>query len=215
MIANSYAKPKRLCPDWLWRPLRQLAGFCGRKLSVVLHCGDYWTPDARITIGEHTYGVLRSTIPSRVPHMAISIGSYCSVAPGAKLIVGQHTTHTVSTFPLWPLVFPAAPATFGDVPLETIIIGHDVWIGANALVLSGVTVGHGAVIAAGAVVTRDVPPYAIVGGVPARVIRMRFSPEQIDSLLKIAWWDWPDTKVQASSELFYEPVERFIQANMI
>ena len=90
-------------------------------------------------------------------------------------------------------------------------IGHDVWIGANALILPEVTIGDGAVIAAGAVVTRDVPPYAIVGGVPARVIRYRFSPEMIDAFLEIKWWDWPLEKIKENFDLFYHP-ELFCKA---
>ena len=75
-------------------------------------------------------------------------------------------------------------------------IGHDVWVGQNAAILSGVTIGNGAVVAGFSVVTKDVPPYAIVGGNPARIIRYRFTPDQIAALLRIAWWDWPEAKVR-------------------
>ena len=80
-------------------------------------------------------------------------------------------------------------------------IGHDVWIGTEALILSGVSIGHGAVIAARSVVTKDVPPYAIVAGVPARVIRSRFDPATVASLLRIAWWDWPREKIETALPL--------------
>lgn len=78
-----------------------------------------------------------------------------------------------------------------------IVVGSDVWLGTNCTVVAGVTIGHGAIVAAGAIVTKDVEPYAIVAGNPARLIRKRCSDEQIRDLLAIAWWDWPDEKIQA------------------
>ena len=93
-----------------------------------------------------------------------------------------------------------------------IIIGNDVWIGQNAVVLPGVTVHDGAVCAAGAVVTHDVPPYTIVGGVPARIIKKRYPDQMIEKLLKIRWWNWTDAKIRENLEYFYQPevfVEKF------
>ncbi len=91
-----------------------------------------------------------------------------------------------------------------------IVVGSDVWLGVGALILSGVTVGHGAVVAAGAVVVKDVPPYAIVGGKPARILRMRFERETVEALLRIAWWDWPQDKIIAEiSALCDMPAEEF------
>lgn len=88
-------------------------------------------------------------------------------------------------------------------------IGNDVWIGANAVILPGVTVGDGAVIAAGAVVTKDVKPYSIVGGVPAKLIKYRFEPWQIELLLKLKWWDWPLEKIKENITLFQNPKKFF------
>lgn len=86
------------------------------------------------------------------------------------------------------------------------VVGNDVWIGARALIMSGVNIGNGAVVAAGSVVTKDVPPYAIVGGNPAKIIRYRFDASVIDKLQQIAWWDWPDDKIQAElPSLLSEP----------
>jgi acetyltransferase-like isoleucine patch superfamily enzyme len=83
------------------------------------------------------------------------------------------------------------PTSRGDVE-----IGSDVWLGTGVLILSGVKIGHGTVVAARSVVTRDIPPYSIAAGVPARVVRQRFSDDQIQRLQKIAWWDWPDARIQ-------------------
>jgi virginiamycin A acetyltransferase len=128
------------------------------------------------------------------------IGKFCAIAHGAIFILngGNHLIDTVSSFPFsifggeWAAAEPKAWPDKGGIT-----IGHDVWIGYEATIMPGVTVGHGAVIAAKAVVTNDVPPYAIAGGNPARVIRSRHAPEDIAALLRIAWWDWPIERITA------------------
>lgn len=123
----------------------------------------------------------------------VTIGKFCSIGPEVRIGLGRHPLQLKSTFP----GFYTSSDYYGvkqeyknDEPAyERIIIGHDVWIGTRAMILDGVTVGTGAVIAAGAVVTKNVPPYAIVGGVPAKIISFRFSEVEIDSLLKSQWWD--------------------------
>ena len=90
------------------------------------------------------------------------------------------------------------------------VIGNDVWVGMNVIIMRGVTIGDGAVIAAGSVVTADVEPYSIAGGIPAKHIRYRFSKEIIESLLEIRWWDWPEEKIRKNVHLFYD-IENFIR----
>lgn len=90
---------------------------------------------------------------------------------------------------------------------EAVEIGHDVWIGEGARILRPVVLGHGCVIAAGAVVTRDVPPYAIVAGVPARILRYRIPEELIPQMLSIAWWDWEPQVIRKKIRHFYDPVK--------
>ena len=165
--------------------------------------------DPRVQIGAHTYGISHRTMKLFGPDDRVTIGKYCSIAEGVKFICGEHSTSLVSTYPLGILPFVESVPEIDSITKGPIAVGNDVWIGTNAIVLSGVTVGDGAVVAAGAVVTRDVPPYAMVAGVPARVIKMRFTVEQIESLLRIAWWHWPEDRIKANIGLFYSGVDAF------
>ena len=130
------------------------------------------------------------------------IGKYCSIAPNVKMVLGTHPSEKfVSTCPVFYSTRPGRGFTFARETLfeefkyidelhkVSIRIGNDVWIGANALILQGVTIGDGAIIAAGAVITKDVEPYSIVGGVPAKEIRKRFTEHQINILKNVRWWD--------------------------
>ena len=130
----------------------------------------------------------------------LKIGKFCSIASGAKFLFNSanHTLRSLSTYP-FPIFYDEwEHGIWADKAWDNkgdIVIGNDVWIGFEAVILSGVTIGDGAIIGARAVVTKDVPPYTIVGGVPARPIRKRFSDEKIESLLKLKWWDLPPQKV--------------------
>ena len=129
------------------------------------------------------------------------IGKFCSIACGAKFLFNSanHKMASLSTY-TFPLFFEEWGLEKENVAQAwdqkgDIIIGNDVWIGYEAVVLSGVTIGDGAVIGCRAVVTKDIPPYTIVGGVPAKPIRKRFDEETIKELQKIKWWDWPEEKI--------------------
>jgi acetyltransferase-like isoleucine patch superfamily enzyme len=165
--------------------------------------------DRRIKVGRFTYGVGEQTALLFRDDDRVEIGSYCSFAFGVLIVAsGEHFYKRVANFP-----FRAAWLGDGDADTHRkgpVRIGNDVWVGANATILSGVTIGDGAVVAAGAVVVDDVPPYAIVGGVPAKFIKFRFSPDVVAHLLAIRWWDWPEVEVRARLDLFYADVEMFI-----
>ncbi len=118
----------------------------------------------------------------------------------------NHNYNVVSTFPFKHRINIDDPR---DLFLDNVVIGNDVWIGANAIILPGVNIGDGAVIGAGTVVTKDVPPYAIVGGNPARVIKYRFDENTINTLLKIKWWDFPYQTIIDNIDQFYS-VDKFI-----
>ena len=123
-----------------------------------------------------------------------SIGKFCSIANDVCIGLGKHPTNLFSTSTLFyrkinTLKINLIEEDYNFAEHENIYIGHDVWIGFRAIILDGVTIGHGAIIASNAVVTKDVPPYAIVGGVPAKIIKYRFDEKKINHLLYSKWWD--------------------------
>jgi len=132
-----------------------------------------------------------------------TIGKFCSIANAVRINPGNHPTwrvvqhHATYRSEAYGLG-PDDEAFFAWRQAHRVIIGHDVWIGHGATLTAGVRIGTGAVIGAGAVVTRDVAPYTIVGGVPAHVIRRRFSEDQAARLLALAWWDWPRARFAAA-----------------
>lgn len=141
-----------------------------------------------------------------INHDKLKIGKFCSIACGAKFLFNSanHTVKSLSTYP-FPIFFEEWGLDVRDITTAwdnkgDIVIGNDVWIGYEAVIMSGVTIGDGAIIGTRAVVTKDVPPYTIVGGVPAKQIRKRFSEETISELLKWKWWDWTFEKISQNIE---------------
>ncbi len=137
-------------------------------------------------------------------HDKLKIGKFCSIACGAKFIfnAANHSLGSLSTYP-FPIFFEEWGLNPDTASISTawdnkgnITIGNDVWIGYEAVIMSGVTVGDGAVIGTRAVVTKDVPPYTVVGGVPAKPIKKRFSEETVSELLNLKWWDWDEERIR-------------------
>lgn len=146
----------------------------------------------------------------------VTIGRWCSIERSAQVFVGgEHRTDRPSQYPL--RLELKVPGLLEDgIPFSKgpVVIGNDVWLGWECVVMSGVTIGDGAVVGARAVVTRDVAPYSVVAGVPARHIKWRFDRPQREALQRIAWWDWPDAKVRAHvDELLGDDVQAFIDAH--
>lgn len=164
-----------------------------------------------IKIGKYSYGCQKidGTIEP-----GTKIGSYCSIAPGVRIGGLNHPIKYVTTHPiLYNDIFKYVEICDENVKSETVTIGNDVWIGFNSIILGGVTIGNGAIIAAGSVVTKDVPPYSIVGGSPARVIKYRFEKKQIEALEKIKWWDWEENKIKYNINLFKD-LDKFINEHI-
>lgn len=158
---------------------------------------------SKILIGNGTYGEITVyQFDNRCGFLRI--GNYCSIAPEVSFLTGgEHECKNISTYPFKSRLFHefADTLTKGDIRID-----DDVWIGYGATILSGVHIGQGAVVAASAVVTKDVPPYAIVGGVPAKVIKYRFPSEMIEQLLKVDYSKLSDDMVREHIDELYQPL---------
>lgn len=162
-----------------------------------------------ITIGEYTYG----NPTRRGDCNNITIGKFCSIAEGVLLDGGfQHDTKNISTYPFSSKFEGCDQLKSHIVNKGDIVIGNDVWIGEQAMIMGGVTIGDGAVIGFRSIISKDVPPYAIVAGAPQKLIRYRFTEWEIKHLLFIKWWDWPDDKIkEAAPFLMSENINQFIE----
>ncbi|MFM2063186.1 MAG: hypothetical protein RLZZ507_2856 [Cyanobacteriota bacterium] len=161
------------------------------------------------SVGRFTY------ISAECAFSLAKIGRFCSMGPQILCGRGEHPTNFVSTHPVFFSTLKQCGTSFTDKNLfeerKQVIVGNDVWIGARVFIRDGVRIGNGAIIGAGAVVVKDVPDYAIVGGVPAKVIRFRFPPDAIEKLKNIEWWNLPEEKLrEAQSLIAQENIQMFI-----
>lgn len=159
----------------------------------------------RVVHGKHTYGVEYIKVwDYDIPNdsdLKVLIGNFCSIANDVFIfLAGNHNYKKLSTYPFncfgWSNSEPCLSKTNGSV-----IIGSDVWIGKSVTIMSGINIGDGSIIASNSVVTKDVEPYSIVGGNPAKHIRYRFNVEDINDLLSIKWWEWEDEKIKDNISL--------------
>lgn len=174
--------------------------------------------------GKYSYGPLCN-------HWLVkSVGAFCSFAPGSD-VVENHAIEYISTHPFlyyggendmvhnrkWDEVrgeqgyFPDVKPKGNNYKLGKIQIGNDVWLGKNVIITNSANIGNGVVAGAGAIITKDVPDYAVVVGAPARIIKYRYSKEQIQALNRIAWWNWTDEKIRERYDDFYLDIETFIR----
>ncbi len=160
-----------------------------------------------VCVGNYTYGTINLVSSNNTSR--VKIGHFCSISDNVKFIINNdHPTNHISTYPFKARILHDKPEAIskGDI-----IVHDDVWIGINSTIMSGVEIGQGAIIAAGSVVTKDVPPYAIVGGVPAKVIKYRFEQEIIDKLIQIDYSQIDENFVSENLEILYQSVDKSIE----
>lgn len=168
--------------------------------------GDRQFPMEVVQVGKGTYGTITIQSLYVTPKEKLTIGNYVSIAPGVTFFLGvNHQMDTATTFPFYTKLIARSP--IDAISKGPIMVEDEVWIGTNAFIFSGVTIGKGAIIAAGSVVTKDVPPYGIVGGNPAKFIRYRFSEEVMSILKPIHFADFDEAWIKKNIEIIYKKIE--------
>ena len=206
----SFARARQEYLAWKYRDLKLRIGMnCSLykvKLGKSVYLGNFVTLH-NSSLGDHSYVNGLARIKNT------TVGKYCSIAPGVKIVLGAHPTDLISMHPAFYSVITPVE-TFADKQYfdeyREVKTGNDVWIGEDVVIHGGVTIGDGAVIAARAVVTKDVEPYSVVGGVPAKFIKFRFSPERIAELQQIRWWDRDEKWIKENFKLFLN-VDNFFE----
>jgi acetyltransferase-like isoleucine patch superfamily enzyme len=158
-----------------------------------------------VKMGRHSYHKGHSLLRN------CDIGSFTCIGDYVTIGVSSHILDNVAIYPLHIRLLREFSTDKSASVSRRTEIGSDVYIGEHATVFQGLSIGHGAVLATRSVVTKDVPPYAVVGGVPAKIIKYRFPPDIIEKLLEIAWWEWSDEKIQEHVDLFYKSTEDFVE----
>jgi acetyltransferase-like isoleucine patch superfamily enzyme len=189
----------------LWHPIQ-------RVMRPKPYSIEWLTANGLFTMGRHSY------IAPRIHYYAgdtcrVSVGDWSALAAEVEILPGgNHRVDTVASFPIERRLGLPGRAEIPDTWSKgDVVIGSDVWIGRGTHILGGVTIGHGAVVAAWSTVTRDIEPYGIAAGVPARQLRKRFDESTINALLRIAWWDWPEDLIrERAAELARPDVQAFV-----
>ena len=164
-----------------------------------------------VEMGIGTYHMENVRFVTWIPDEKIIIGNYCSIAADVTICSGGgHRPELASTWPFEGFLLKKRNPTRSYKTTRNTVIGNDVWVGHGAHVVGGCQVGDGVVIGARAVVFSDVPPYAIVIGNPAKIVRYRFSQTTIDRMLRIAWWNWPIETIRERMEWFFRPIDEFV-----
>ncbi|WP_086981680.1 CatB-related O-acetyltransferase [Vibrio aphrogenes] len=166
------------------------------------------------SVGKHSKGYEQFwRVDNNGKRLLAKVGSFCSFAPNITVVAGNHPIHFKSTHAFLYRKNDGFISSNMDISQfcnnDKVNIGSDVWIGANVTILPGAHIAHGAVVAAGSVVNKNVPPYAIVAGVPAKIIKYRFSPETIEFLLQEKWWEWEDEKIKQQLPKMYNESDWF------
>jgi acetyltransferase-like isoleucine patch superfamily enzyme len=197
--------------------MRDIGNKLQKLIGVLLRSKDKHNGSLQVApqIQAHTssYGLENIKVETWNDSCTVNIGKYCSIGSDIRVILGGHNSNWITTFPFGDRLDgenmlgdrKGHPAMYGDVN-----IGNDVWIGSKATILGGNSIGDGAIVAAGSHVVCDIPPYAIFGGNPAKLIRMRFTPEIVEELTRIKWWDYSESQIRTISNLLCQPPSTLI-----